>query len=157
MDENWHKLIKSVNWVKIDKNEWKRSKMDDNFLVWESWAKMGKYHLCWPKALKKIQILTNNCTPLHTELLSEPIREPGEVSVRANFQFQLSFDIAASREKLREASENNSFKTASSVSAAPGPHNHWISEPRHYECLFKSNWVDWNFAFSSHNNSCPTI
>ena len=63
----------------------------------------------------------------------------GCVWVGANFQFQLSFDIAASREKLREASENNSFKTASSVSAAPGPHNHWISEPRHYECLFKSN------------------
>ena len=81
----------------------------------------------------------------------------GCVWVGANFQFQLSFDIAASREKLREASENNSFKTASSVSAAPGPHNHWISEPRHYERLFKSNWVDWSFAFSSHNNSCPTI
>ena len=65
-------------------------------------GKNGEVSFVLTQSSEKIQILTNNCTPLHTELLSEPIREPGEVSVRANFQFQLSFDIAASRGKLRK-------------------------------------------------------
>ena len=63
----------------------------------------------------KVALRNYDCSSFYTELMWELIRDAGEVRVEAKLPIPTFFRYCRQQRKVEQASENNSFKPASSV------------------------------------------